>query len=235
MNANPRRATPASSAAASGGIALRGLGLARSGSPILSGLDLSLAPGERLAIVGPSGAGKTTLLRLIAGLEAPDAGTVHLEGRLASEARRVLIPPHLRRIGLVFQSGALWPHMSVAQHLRFAAGRLPRGEREARIAEVLAACELSGLASRYPDQLSGGEQRRVGLARALATAPRWLLLDEPLVNLDPPLAERLRLAIDRAATTAGLGLILVTHDRREAEALCPRQLRLEAGRLAEDR
>jgi iron(III) transport system ATP-binding protein len=212
----------------------RGLGLTRAGRPVLSDLDLQLVAGERLAIVGPSGAGKSTLLRLLAGLEAPEAGEILLENRLASEADRVLIPPHLRGMGLVFQSGALWPHMTVRQHLRFAAGRMPRAEREARIAPIVAACELTGLEARYPDQLSGGEQRRVGLARALAASPRWLLLDEPLVNLDPELALRLRQTIDAAASMAGLGLILVSHDRAEAEALCPRILRLEDGRLVSE-
>ena len=235
MNALPGEAGSAIDDRAPKAIELIGVSLARAGRPILSDLDLSLAAGERLAIVGPSGAGKTTLLRLIAGLEAPDTGSIRIDARLASEAGRIRIPPHRRRMGLVFQSGALWPHMSVSQHLRFAAGRLPRAEREGRAAAALAACELGGLEARYPDQLSGGEQRRVGLARALATEPRWLLLDEPLVNLDPPLAERLRSVIDRAATLAELGVILVTHDRDEADALCPRRLRLEAGRLVEDR
>ncbi len=201
------------------GIRVEGLGFDRGGRPVLEGIDLALEPGERLAILGPNGAGKTTLLRLIAGLVAPGAGRVLIDGALASEAGRVAIPPHRRGIGMVFQSGALWPHMTVAQHLRFAAGRMQPDLREARCDLLLHACALDALRDRHPDQLSGGEQRRLGLARALAGAPRWLLLDEPLVNLDRDLAARLRETIDHLASVSGVGILLVTHDVRDAEAL----------------
>ena len=145
-------------------------------------------------IVGPSGSGKTTLLRMIAGLESPDDGEIWLDGRHVSAPRRIVVAPHARRIGFVFQDLALWPHMSVRDHLEFVlkAARVSRQERVDWTRDVLTLVRIADMADRYPHQLSGGEQQRVALARALVGRPRLLLLDEPLSSLDPELRTALR-------------------------------------------
>jgi ABC-type Fe3+/spermidine/putrescine transport system ATPase subunit len=189
---------------------------------VLEDVSLEVHPGERVAIVGPSGSGKTTLLRLIAGLETPDAGEIHLWG---TSSRRV--PPHQRGIGFVFQSPALWPHMSVAENVGFGV----RGDRR-RVAEMLRQVELPDHGPRYPGELSGGETQRVALARALAPRARMLLLDEPLSHLDDELRWRMLDLILSTARETGATVLYVTHDLVEAGRLSPRSLRLLAGRLS---
>lgn len=219
-------------------VELRGIAKRFGDRWVLADLDLEIAAAERLAIVGPSGSGKSTLLGLIAGLGAPDAGEVWIAGTQASRPGRVLVPPHARGIGFVFQSAALWPHLSAAQNIAFAlAGRRPkpdRRERDRRVAELLDELGLSGMGGRYPDQLSGGEARRVALARALAIAPRLLLLDEPVTNVDAGRKAQLLELILRSAEHSGAALVMVTHDMGEAAAVAGRRLRIEAGRLAAD-
>ncbi|MFN2114960.1 MAG: ABC transporter ATP-binding protein [Anaerolineae bacterium] len=200
--------------------------------PVLRQLDLEMAPGESVAILGPSGSGKTTLLRILAGLETPDSGRVLLGGRVVSKPGWALAP-HERSIGFAFQRPALWPHMTVAQNIAFALAGVPRGEASARVAELQAELELDGLDQRYPDELSGGQARRVSLARALVAAPRRVLLDEPFAHLEPDLRRRLAAAVLARITQSGAGLVHVTHDAGDAEALSERALTLRDGRLEE--
>lgn len=200
---------------------------------VLDAVELTVASGESIAILGPSGSGKTTLLRLIAGLDAPEAGEVEIGGRLASRPGRVLIPPHARGIGVVFQSSALWPHMTLAQNIAFALHGPRREGALARVAALLAEVGLEGFADRYPDQISGGEARRVALARALAADPRLLLMDEPLTNLDTERRAQMIDLILRSVEHAGAALIYVTHEAEEAARVAGRVLVMREGRLGE--
>ncbi len=196
-------------------IEVNGLRVSRASGFQLGPIDLHLAAGSRTAIVGPSGCGKTTLLRCIAGLQEIDAGTVHLGDQLVSD-RRQPVEPAQRRIGFVFQDGGLWPHMTALAHLRFANPRLGRAAAEALLARV----DLGNQAKSKPGQLSGGEAQRLALARALATDPAFLLLDEPLHSVDAALRAQLAELIREVATARGLTLVLVTHDADEALAMC---------------
>ncbi len=179
-------------------------------------VSLTLQRGECLALLGPSGCGKTTVLRLIAGLERPDGGAIVLNGRTVSDDR-VFEPAHRRRVGLVFQDYALFPHMTVAQNVAYGLGR--RSDRRERVAAMLALVGLEGLEGRYPHELSGGQQQRVALARALAPQPAILLLDEPFSNLDVALRRQVREEVQRILRRAAVSVILVTHDQEEAMSL----------------
>lgn len=193
--------------------------------------SLALERGASLAILGASGCGKTTLLRLIAGLELPDRGEVLMDGRVVSRLGWG-DAPHRRDIGFVFQQPALWPHMTVAGNVRFGLHGLPRQQAAARLVRALEDGGLVGLEERYPAQLSGGQARRVALARAIAPRPAWLLMDEPLTNLDRAAkAEMLELIVTVTAES-GAGLIYVTHDEDEAHLLAGRVLRMTEGRLS---
>lgn len=191
------------------------------------------ASARSLAILGPSGSGKTTLLRLIAGLEIPDRGQIFLAGALASRPGWVL-EPHRRGIGFVFQSPALFPHMTVAQNILFGLNGTPRAEARRRVEELLDQVSLTGFESRYPSQLSGGEARRAALARTLAPRPRILLMDEPLTNLDDELKQQLIPIIRNAVRDQGASLIYVTHDADEARQIADQTVRLKNGRLEMD-
>jgi len=193
-------------------------------------VSFEVPPCESVAILGPSGSGKTTLLRLIAGLELPHAGEVYIDGALVSKPGWGLAP-HLRSIGFVFQSPTLWPHMTVAQNILYGLHRVPGDEARSKLRELLRQMSLSGLEGRRPDQLSGGEARRVALARALAPEPRRLLMDEPLTNIDPDLKARLLDLIKDAVARTKACLVYVTHDENEAGELSERVLRLRNGRL----
>jgi len=201
---------------------------------VLHQVSFSLCAAESVAVLGPSGCGKTTLLRLLAGLDRPDEGEVHIDGRLASASGYVL-PPHLRGIGFVFQSAALWPHMTVAGNILFGLADLPARVARQRLAEVVEQTALSGLEQRLPGDLSGGEARRVALARALAPRPRYLLLDEPLTSLDSDLKRELLALVCAVRRESGAGMIYVTHDREEADAVADRTMLLRDGRLEETR
>lgn len=213
-------------------ISVRNLSKRYQGENALEEINFELAAGSRTAISGPSGSGKTTLLRLLAGLELPDQGEVHLDGILASRPGWALAP-HLRRIGMVFQSPALWPHMTLAENISFGLAGYAKSEARNRLAELLDSCALQGLENRYPDQISGGEARRAALARALAPHPDILLMDEPLTNLNPELKADL-LALIRRATSEVVTLIYVTHERQEAEYLCQEIWTLRLGKLYKD-
>ena len=179
--------------------------------------SLAVKRGNAVGIVGPSGGGKTTVLRLIAGLDAPDDGEVWLDGRLASSAGRLHLPPSQRNIGFVFQDLALWPHMTVGGNLMFVlqSRRWPAGTRKTRIEEMLALVGMNDRATEYPSHLSGGEQQRVALARALVAQPDLLLLDEPLSSLDPDLRDQLRGELAAIPKRLGVTMIYVTHDRSD--------------------
>lgn len=193
-------------------------------------VSLEIPSESSTVILGPSGAGKTTLLRLIAGLEVPTAGEIYLDGVPASNPRWVAAP-HRRGIGFVFQSAALWPHMTVAQNIMFGLHHLPKAEAHRRLHDLLASLSLGGLEKRYPHEISGGEARRVALARTLAPQPRRLLMDEPLTNLDPDLKSQLLAIIKQATTDTGASLIYVTHDTDEARQISGRLLTFKNGHL----
>jgi iron(III) transport system ATP-binding protein len=198
----------------------------------VAGLDLTVRPGELVALLGPSGCGKTTTLRLVAGFMAPDAGEIHVGERVLSSAGFV-VPPERRRMAMIFQSYALWPHMTVAQNvaygLRFTG--TPRGERGRRVEEMLRAVQLAGFGARYPGELSGGQQQRVAVARALVVEPEILLLDEPLSNLDASLREEMRFEIRRLHERFGITTLYVTHDQAEAMTIGKRVALLRGGVL----
>jgi len=181
-------------------------------------LSFSLASGEIGCLLGASGCGKTTALRLIAGFEQPSAGSIRIEGEQVGTAN-LLVPPERRRIGMVFQEYALFPHLSVADNVGFGIRKWPAAERQARVTELLALVGLAGQEARFPHELSGGQQQRVALARALAPRPRLLLLDEPFSNLDVELRERLSLEVRDILKATGTTAILVTHDQHEAFAV----------------
>jgi ABC-type Fe3+/spermidine/putrescine transport system ATPase subunit len=197
----------------------------------LAPTTLDFASRSLSVILGPSGSGKSTLLRLIAGLEFPEAGRVLLDG-----ADQRDVSPEARRVGLVFQDGALFPHLDVAGNVGFAlrAQRLSRASREERVTELLALVDMRAFGPRRVTTLSGGERQRVALARALAARPRALLLDEPLASLDRNLREELRGVIRRLHDELELTTILVTHDREEALALADRLVLMRAGRVVEE-
>jgi len=197
-------------------------------APALDGVSLTLEPGAVLGLVGHSGSGKTTLLRVIAGLTAPDSGTVAIDGVTVNDPAAI-VPPHLRGVSMVFQSPALWPHMTVEDNIRFTLEGLPRVEQDRRIKRLLSASGLSELGSRRPGQLSGGEARRVSVLRALAPGKPYVLMDEPLVNLDPELKAEIHSLI--RAETAGRGVLYVTHDASELEGFADKVLRLRGGRV----
>lgn len=210
------------------GLSLDGLTRQVGGRTLLEDLTLAVAPGECVALLGPSGCGKTTTLRLVAGLDALSSGTILLDGVDISQ-----LDPGQRRVGMVFQSYALYPHLSVAENLTLGlkVRGVSAGEREERLAQILALLQLEDLRLRRPAQLSGGQRQRVALGRALLREPRIMLLDEPMSNLDAQLREELRPELRRLLTSAGHPVLYVTHDQQEAVGLADRIAVLEQGRL----
>ncbi|MCH7970689.1 MAG: ABC transporter ATP-binding protein [Chloroflexi bacterium] len=192
-----------------------------SAEPAIRGFDLLVRPGEFVSILGRSGAGKTTALRVIAGFEQVSEGYVRVGGQLVGSSF-IHVPPDQRRVGLVFQDYALFPHLTVAKNVEFGLKGLQSNEKKARIAPLLEMVGMSGYESRYVHELSGGQQQRVAIARALAPDPVALLLDEPFSNLDRQLRAALRRDIKRIVTETGATTLLVTHDREEALATSDR-------------
>ena len=184
---------------------------------VLQNLDLTVNSGERLVVLGPSGCGKTTLMRLIAGLENPDGGEIRINGRLVSDPH-FCEEPSSRNLGVVFQRSSLWPHLTVAQNILFGLQHLAKEERDRRLTLILEQVGLKGFEKRMPAHLSGGEARRVALARALVINPAWLLMDEPLTNLDLELRKKLiELIVELVPSETGL--IYITHDEYEADQI----------------
>ncbi len=189
--------------------------------------------GVPLSILGPSGSGKTMLLRCIAGLERPDRGRIVLNDRVLFDSRqKIRVPARLRRVGLVFQHFALFPHRTVAENIAFGLRHLPEAEREKKIAALLRRTHIAGIENRHPRQLSGGEQQRVALARCLAIDPEALLLDEPLSSLDTHLRSQIETQLQETFAEYSVPALVVTHSMEEAYRLCDRLLVLSRGRVA---
>ncbi len=201
---------------------------------VVDGISFTVAPGEFFTLLGPSGCGKTTTLRLLAGLETPDAGEIVLDGRvLAAPARGVWVPTDKRRLGMVFQSYAIWPHLTVFENVAFPlrVRREPKDVIKKRVHEALEVVGLAGFGERGATELSGGQQQRVALARAIVYTPALLLLDEPLSNLDVKLREQMRAELHALHQRLNLAVVYVTHDQAEALALSDRIAVVNQGRL----
>lgn len=210
------------------GIEISGVNLSYGSTHVLKDIALSIRPGEFFAFLGPSGCGKTTLLRLIAGFAQAQTGQVLLDGQDVAP-----LPPWKRDVGMVFQSYALWPHMTVAKNVAFGLEerRLPRGEIDCRVAQALELVGLSAFAERRPAQLSGGQQQRVAVARTIAIEPKVLLLDEPLSNLDAKMRVSVRRELRALQQRLGLTTIFVTHDQEEANTICDRIAVMDGGKI----
>ncbi|MEV4606927.1 ABC transporter ATP-binding protein [Neorhizobium sp. LMR1-1-1.1] len=193
-------------------------------------VNLEVSKGEFVSLLGPSGCGKTTTLQMIAGLAEPSAGSVMLDGREITREK-----PNRRGLGIVFQTYALFPHMTVAQNVSFGLEmrKVGRAERDRRVAEALALVKLDQFADRYPRQLSGGQRQRVAIARALVIEPPVLLLDEPLSNLDAKLREEMQFELRRIQQTVGTTTIMVTHDQGEALSISDRVVVMEHGKMTQ--
>jgi iron(III) transport system ATP-binding protein len=202
----------------------------------LRGIDLEVGEGEFCVLLGPSGCGKTTTLRCVAGLERPDGGDIEIAGKLVnSPARRVYVPTERRELGMVFQSYAIWPHMSVFQNVAFplTQGRTRYSKIDVadRVEKALKRVQLDGLGERPATDLSGGQQQRVAMARAMVTEPKILLMDEPLSNLDARLREQMRVELRKITRSIGVTTLYVTHDQAEALSLGDRVCVMNAGEI----
>ena len=204
------------------------------GRAIIDHVSFEIAQGELISLLGPSGCGKTTTLRCIAGLETPEEGRIELDGQVVFDAARgIMVEPYLRSIGMVFQSYAIWPHLSVFQNVAFPVEvrRRPRAEVESRTMQALEMVGLASLRDRSSQQLSGGQQQRVAVARAIVHSPAALLFDEPLSNLDAKLRDRTRAEIRRLQRELNVATVYVTHDQAEALSLSDRILVMGEGRI----
>jgi iron(III) transport system ATP-binding protein len=200
---------------------------------VVDRISLEITEGEVAALLGPSGSGKTTILRLIAGLEKPDSGEVWLAGKRVAASGQNLSPPSSRGIGFVFQDLALWPHLTVEGNLDFvlSCARMKRADRQERIGEVLRMVHALPFAKSYPAQLSGGEQQRAAIARAIVGEPQLLLLDEPMSSLDSNLKASLLHELATLQKALKITTVYVTHNREEAAALAHRVVSINAGRV----
>jgi iron(III) transport system ATP-binding protein len=204
---------------------------------VVDNVSFFAADGEFVSLLGPSGCGKTTTLRCVAGLETPDAGRIEIGGRLVFDATQgVAVPPHQRNIGMVFQSYAIWPHLTVFENVAFPLQirKLAKGEIARRVGEVLGLVGLGDLGDRKSSELSGGQQQRVAVARAIVQSPDAMLLDEPLSNLDAKLRDRTRAEIHRLQRALGIAAMYVTHDQAEALSLSDRVLVMNEGYIVQE-
>ena len=213
-------------------ITLRGLSKSFAAQPVLQDISLQIAQGEFIAVLGPSGCGKTTLLRLLAGFETADAGEIHV-GERCFAGRGIHLPPEDRQLGVVFQSYALWPHMTVAENVAYSlkVNGVARHERDSRTQQALELVGLENFASRRPADLSGGQRQRVALARCLVAKPTLVLLDEPLANLDVHLRATMEEEFRRFHRHSHATLLYITHDQHEAMALADRIVVMDGGRV----
>ncbi|MDQ0469814.1 ABC transporter ATP-binding protein [Labrys wisconsinensis] len=212
-------------------VSFRGVSRSYDGrTPVVDGLDLDIRAGEFLTLLGPSGSGKTTTLMMLAGFEWPDRGEIRLNGRDITR-----LPAYGREMGVVFQSYALFPHMSVAENIAFPLGvrKMPRAEQARLVEQALALVHLAGLGGRKPQQLSGGQQQRVALARALVYRPRLVLMDEPLGALDKALRESMQAELKQIHRQLGITFVYVTHDQDEALTMSDRVAVFHQGRIAQ--
>jgi iron(III) transport system ATP-binding protein len=209
-------------------------GSGKTAKVVLPDLSLDVADGAFVALLGPSGCGKTTLLRMIAGLDRPDSGAIAI-GKDVVVNGKTFVPPEKRRLGMVFQTYAVWPHLNVRDNIAYPlkVQGLPAPERAKRVADVLQLVHMTELAHRFPNELSGGQQQRVALARGLAQNPRILLLDEPLSNLDARLRAELRREIRDLHRRLKLTIVYVTHDQREAFEMATDVVVMNEGRIAQ--
>jgi putative spermidine/putrescine transport system ATP-binding protein len=228
----PGRSAHATDAPASVGVPIdiAGLVVSLGSQTVLHGIDLAVRAGEFLTLLGPSGSGKTTLLMSIAGFALPDAGDIHI-----GAADITTLPPHRRDVGMVFQSYALFPHMTVGENIAYPLKlrRMPRAEITARVDLALALVQLGGFSDRAVASLSGGQRQRVAVARAVVFRPRVLLMDEPLSALDKPLREAMQIELRRLHGELGLTTVYVTHDQREALTLSDRIAVIDHGRVVQ--
>ncbi len=217
----------------SAAIQLDGVSVLRDGRKVLADVTLPVPASETISVLGGSGSGKTTLLRVVAGFVAPQLGGVRIGDALASGGGRIVLAPEERGIAMVFQDLALWPHLTVHGNLAFGLDgrKVPRAERDDRIAAILSRVGLTGKERRHPGELSGGERQRVAIARALVLDPRAVLFDEPLSNLDVALKKELLALFRELLHERGTTALYVTHDPREAQALGDRTAVLDGGRI----
>ncbi|HTS92914.1 MAG TPA: ABC transporter ATP-binding protein [Stellaceae bacterium] len=213
-------------------VELKGLTKRYGALAVVDRVDLMVEHGSLVCLLGPSGCGKTTTLRLVAGFVMPDGGEIAVAGKTLSTPGTV-VPPERRNMSMIFQSYALWPHMTIAQNVGYglAVRKLPREEIEKRVSEMLAVAQMGRYADRYPAELSGGQQQRVALARALVVKPETLLLDEPLSNLDANLREEMRFELRRLHDEYRYTTIYVTHDQQEAMTAADRIVVMREGRI----
>ena len=221
-----RNAVLAGQADQLGTVSLRGIVKSYGDAPAVRGVDLEVHSGEFISLLGPSGCGKTTLLRMIAGFEQPDQGDILVGGSSVLNA-----PPHKRPVNTVFQSYALFPHMTVAENVAYGLRqkRVPKAEIATRVRESLALCRMLEFADRSPQKLSGGQQQRVALARALVNRPRVLLLDEPMSALDRKLREEMQIELKLLQRQLGITFVFVTHDQQEALSMSDRIVVMQGG------
>ena len=218
------------------GLLVEGIGKSFGASRVIDNVSLDIAPGEIVALLGPSGCGKTTTLRCLAGLETPDEGRIRIGDRVVFDAsQRLAVPAEKRNVGMMFQSYAIWPHMTIFENVAYGlrVQRVAPAELERRVQSGLRAVNLADKAQRFPATLSGGEQQRVALARSMMTQPSVLLMDEPLSNLDLKLRERMRLELRDVLKELGVTAVYVTHDQADAMVLADRLVLMNAGKVLE--
>ncbi len=206
------------------------------GTAAVEDFNLTIANGEFVSFLGPSGCGKTTSLRMISGLEKNTHGIIKINGEIVSDPQnKFFLPPEKRKVGMVFQSYAVWPHMNVFENVAYPLkiANVPKTELTDRVMKMLAIVELNGLEKRMPNQLSGGQQQRVALARGLVMQPRVLLLDEPLSNLDAKLREKMRRDIRDIQKNLKLTVVYVTHDQIEANTMSDRMVIMKSGKIVQ--